>query len=106
MSTTISVRNGTAVNRISLCYTCRHAHIRIGFADSEEEVRCGFFYEEPHLVPFAVRECTGFLDKLAPTLYEMEKIAFVIDVKKGNPNAGFAGTTAKIATTVAEEKNE
>ncbi len=97
MNTTISVRNGTAVGQESLCRTCRHAHIQVGYADSEEEVRCGYLFEQPRLVSFAVNQCTDFLDKLTPTLYEMQKIAFVIDVRKGNVNAGFGGGILKIA---------
>lgn len=97
MSTTISVRSGTVMGQQSLCRTCRHAHIQVGYADSEEEVRCGYFYGQPRLVSFAVSQCTGFLDKLMPTLYEMQKIAFVIDVRKGSVNAGFGGGILKIA---------
>jgi hypothetical protein len=95
MSNTFSVRNGTASGRESLCRTCRHAHVQTGYADSEEEVRCGYFYDQPRLVSFAVSLCTGFLDKLTPTLYEMQKIAFVIDVKR-NSNIGFAGAAIKV----------
>jgi hypothetical protein len=104
MSTTINVRNGTANGSQSLCRTCRNAHIQTGFADSEEEVRCGYFYEQPHLVSFAVSQCTGFLDKLTPTLFEMQKIAFVIETKKRSGNIGFA--SAEIKVTRPEEDND
>jgi hypothetical protein len=106
MSTTISVRNGTAVGSESLCRTCRHAHIQVGYADSEEQVRCGFFYEDPRLVSFAVSQCTDYLSKLAPTLYEMQKIAFVIDLKKGNPLAGFGGAAFKVTKPETDEDDE
>jgi hypothetical protein len=101
MSTTINVRNGTAVGRESLCRTCRHAHIQTGYAESEEQVRCGYFCEEPILVSFAVSQCSNFLDKLSPTLYEMQKIAFLIDVKSAHARAGFA--TAAFNVTRPEE---
>jgi hypothetical protein len=104
MSTTISVRNGTAVGRESLCRTCRHAHMQVGYADSEEEVRCGYFYEQPRLVSFAVSQCTDFLDKLTPTLFEMQKIAFVIETKKRSGNIGFASAETKV--TRPEEDDE
>lgn len=97
MSTTINMRNGTAVGQESLCRNCRHAHIQSGYADSEEEVRCGFFHQRPRLVLFAVSLCSDFLDKLSPTLYEMQQIAFVIDVKKGNGRTGFGGAILKVA---------
>ena len=96
MSISITVRNGTAVGRESLCRTCRHAHMQLGYSESEEEVRCGYHYEAPRLVLFAVRECSDYLSKLVPTLREMEEMAFVIDLKKGNPRAGFGGATVLI----------
>jgi hypothetical protein len=104
MSTTFTVRNGTAIGSESLCRTCRHAHIQNGYADSEEEVRCGFFYDQPRLVPFAVSQCTDFLDKLSPTLYEMQKIAFVIDVKKAKQIKGFGD--AAVTITRPEEDDD
>ena len=96
MSISVTVRNGTAVGQESLCRTCRHAHIQLGYSESEEEIRCGYFCEQPRLVPFAVNQCSDYLSKLVPTLYEMEKMAFVLDVKKGNPRAGFGGATVLV----------
>jgi len=104
MSISLTVRNGTAVGQESLCRTCRHAHVQLGYSKSEEEIRCGFHYEAPRLVPFAVRDCSDYLCKLTPTLYEMEKIAFVIDVKKSNPRAGFGGAT--VIVSKIEEDSE
>ena len=101
MSYTISVRNGTPVGGASLCRTCKHAHIQLGYADSEMEVRCGYNFENPRLVPFIVRECTDFTDKLMPAVWEMEKIAIIIDVSRFNLNAGFASAKAGSAKTGA-----
>lgn len=89
MGNAVFMRNGTPVGNASLCRTCRHAHIQLGFADSEIEVRCGFHYENPRLVPFAVRECTDYASKIVPSMYEMEKMAWVIDVRKVKAGAGF-----------------
>jgi hypothetical protein len=104
MSISVTVRNGTAVGQESLCRTCRHAHIQLGYSESEEEIRCGYLYEAPRLVPFAVRDCSDYLSKLLPTLTEMEEIAFVIDLKKGNPRAGFGGATVLVGR--CEEDSE
>ena len=82
MGNAVFMRNGTPVGSASLCRSCRNAHIQLGYADSEIEVRCGFNYENPRLVPFAVRECTDYVSKIAPTMFEMEKMAWVIDVRK------------------------
>lgn len=103
MSANITVRNGTPVGRESLCRTCRHAHIQIGYSESEEEIRCGFYYYVPRVLPFAVNQCSDYLSKLLPTLYEMQKIAFVIDINKGNPRAGFGGAVVKITKPEADD---
>lgn len=104
MAISLTVRKGTAVGQQSLCRTCRHAHIQLGYSESDEEIRCGYFNEGPRLVPFAVSNCTDYLSKLLPTLREMEEMAFVIDLKKGNQIAGFAG--ALLAADKAEEEDE
>jgi hypothetical protein len=55
-------------------------------------------------VPFAVNQCSDYLSKLVPTLHEMEKMAFVIDVKKVNARAGFGGATVLVGK--CEEDSE
>ena len=105
MSADIIVRNGTPVGRESLCRTCRHAHIQMGYSESEEEIRCGYYYV-PRVVPFAVNQCSDYLSKLLPTLYEMQKIAFVIDINKGNPRAGFGGAVVRITKPEADPEAE
>jgi hypothetical protein len=105
MSTTIHVRNGTPAGNVSLCHTCRHAHIQQGYADSEEQVRCGYFYEQVRLVQFAVRDCTDYISKLVKTVDEMEKVAFILDAKEiaKRRSAGFAQTPV---TTVREAEDD
>jgi hypothetical protein len=82
MSTTIHVRNGTPAGNVSLCYTCRYAHIQQGYADSEKQVRCGYFYEQVRPVQFAVRTCTDHLSKLVQTVDEMKRVAVILDAKE------------------------
>ena len=60
MAISMTVRNGTVVGQESLCRTCRHAHIQLGYPESEEEIHCGYFYELPRLVPFAVNQCSDY----------------------------------------------
>ena len=106
MSISITVRNGTAIGKESLCRTCRYASIQLGYSESEEEIRCGYFSEQPRRVPFAVSRCSDYLSKLVPTLYEMEKIAFVIEVKdvKATSRVGFAGVV--VTADACEEDSE
>jgi len=104
MAFSITVRNGTAIGKESLCRTCRYASILLGYSENEEEIRCRYFNALPRLVPFPVSRCSDYLSKLVPTLYEMEKMAFVIELKKVNPRAGFGGTTG--LTSKSEDDSE
>jgi hypothetical protein len=92
MSTTLYVRNGTPAGNRSLCYSCRHAHIQQGYADSEEQVRC-CFYDPTRVVQFAVRTCTDYTSRNEQTLYEMKKVAYILDAKEisRRHTAGFGG---------------
>lgn len=106
MAISITVRNGTPIGKESLCRSCRYASILLGYSESEEEIRCGFYSALPRLVPFPISRCSDYLSKLAPTLYELEKIAFIIDVKdvKATSRVGFAGAVVTAGT--CEEDSE
>ena len=106
MSISITVRNGTAIGKESLCRTCRYASILLGYSESEEETRCGFYSALPRLVPFPVSSCSDNLSRLVPTLYELEKIAFILDVRdvKATSRVGFAG--AAVTDGTREEDSE
>lgn len=106
MSISVTVRNASAIGSKSLCRTCRYASILLGYSESEEEIRCGFYSALPRLVPFPVSRCSDYLSKLAPTLYELEKIAFILDVKdvKATSRVGFAG--AAVTGGTCEEDSE
>ena len=75
------VRSATGVGRESLCRSCRYASIQIGYSAKEEEIRCCFL-REARLISFPVKACTDYLSKETPTVYELEKIAFIIDLNK------------------------
>jgi hypothetical protein len=104
MSTTIHVRNGTPAGNVSLCHTCRHAHIQQGYADSEEQVRCGYFYEQIRVVQFTVRTCTDYLSKLVKTVCEMEKVAF-IPMRRRSANVA-ARALAKLGSAPAMQSQK
>lgn len=90
MAICITVRNGTAVGQKSLCRSCRYASIQLGYSVKEEEIRCCYL-NEARLVTFPVSKCTDYFSKLTPTLFELEKIAFIIDLNKsGSAIAGFS----------------
>jgi hypothetical protein len=91
------VRGVAVAGQESLCRSCRYASIQIGYSVKEEEIRCCYL-REARLVLFPVKACTDYLSKETPPLYELEKIAFIIDLNKvveskiaGFGSAVFAG---------------
>ena len=75
------VRSGAGVGQESLCRSCRYASIQTGYSVKEEEMRCCYL-REARLITFPVKACTDYLSKETPTVYELEKIAFIIDLNK------------------------
>jgi hypothetical protein len=75
------VRSVAGAGLESLCRSCRYASIQIGYSATEEEIRCCYL-REARLVSFPVKACTDYLSKETPTVYELEKIAFIIDLNK------------------------
>ena len=92
------VRSVDGVVQESLCRSCRYASIQTGYSVTEEEIRCCYL-REARVVTFPVKACTEYLNKETPTVYELEKIAFIIDLNKvveskidGFASAVLAGT--------------
>jgi hypothetical protein len=84
----VRVKNGTPIHGESLCKACVHALIAHGYREGEEQVICQSTYPE-RLVPFRVRECTGYTEVKRQTLKQMEDIAWVLDTKGCRRRAGF-----------------
>lgn len=82
------VKGGTPVGTASLCRSCRSAHILSGYRESEMMVVCMAGYPD-FVVPFVVRECTGFIDKAKPDWDEMKKFAIDISPVKFAKKVGF-----------------
>jgi hypothetical protein len=71
------IKGGTPVGSESLCRTCVHAHIMIGYRESEMVTVCTDVH--PNIVlPFKIYDCTGFEDKNRPSWQQMQELA--IDV--------------------------
>jgi len=71
----------------SLCRTCYWAHGQKGYRESEEITFCAF--GPMRKLPFAVRECTDYLNRTLPTRSQMEKIALIIPTEPARKLAGF-----------------
>jgi hypothetical protein len=98
MSTKLKVQGGTLVEGAPLCRTCRYAHIQREFRQNEEVIFCG--YDTMRVVKFKIAECTDYLDKTVPTRYEMDQMAYLINVEPTRKRSGFVnvvGFTAKLA---------
>ena len=56
---TLKLPAATVVAPKSLCTTCEFSHVIRGFAESEEQILCGYAFP-PREIVFRVRECTDF----------------------------------------------
>ncbi len=74
----VYVKNGTPLHGASLCDTCVNAHVERGYRETETLVFCQATYPE-HQVHFRVRDCSSYTEKQKQTLYEMKKIAWILD---------------------------
>jgi hypothetical protein len=88
MSTTFKIKQAVAQMEDPLCRTCRYAHIRKGFRESEEAIFCNFA-EQLRPVPFRVAECTDYANRNVPYRYELEQMALLINVPRARKKAGF-----------------
>lgn len=85
---TIRVKGGTPEAGVSLCVSCSWGVVRKGYRAAEEEVFCRMI--EPNArVPYTVRECSAYSDRRIPSLYFMEKTAWVLLTKKAGRAIGF-----------------
>jgi hypothetical protein len=90
----MKVKGGTPVGTASLCRTCSHAQILIGYRESEMMVVCTATYPD-FVVPFVVRECTGFNDKAKPDWDQMEKLAIDVAPVSFAKKVGFRSPDAQ-----------
>ena len=111
---TIRVKGGTPEAGVSLCVSCSWGVVRKGYRAAEEEVFCRMI--EPNArVPYTVRECSAYSDRRIPSLYFMEKTAWVLLTKKAGRAIGFVtseefrkieGEDAEIVPTPSSETKQ
>jgi hypothetical protein len=99
MSIQIKIKGAVAGGEEPLCRTCRCAHIRRGFRESEEAIFCAFG-GELHSVTFKVAECTDYANRNVPYRYELEQMALLINVPQTRKKVGFKSAAG--FATVAE----
>ena len=89
-----NMKNGTPLHGPSLCGTCTNAHIVRGYHESEEIVVCNALTPSYRVV-FAVRECSGYIDRTRECLYELRQIAWVLQPRGSKRQAGFVSPDEK-----------
>jgi hypothetical protein len=85
----VIVKNGTPTTAESLCKTCSYALVRNGFAESQEETICSANYEMPVRIRYPIARCTRYVNRSLPSLYSMEKIAWILVTKESTKQVGF-----------------
>ena len=88
MSVKEIIRKASARSEESLCETCRCAHIRQGFRESEQVIFCNLG-EQMRPVLFKVAECTDYANRSVPYRYELEQMALLINVPRTRKKTGF-----------------
>lgn len=83
----VYVKDGTPLHGKSLCEGCVNAHIERGYRESETLIFCQATNPE-HRVRFPVRECSGYTEKQKQTLWQMQKVAWILD-ERGGRKVGF-----------------
>jgi hypothetical protein len=87
--TKISINGARGSAGESLCPSCTYAHIVQGFAESERKVLCTFGRSQPEAIGFAVKDCSAYVHRNHPNLWDMEKAAWILLTKKVGRTSGF-----------------
>jgi hypothetical protein len=84
----LKVKGGTPVYGPSLCDTCERALTVKGYRENERVVVCQAMWPERE-VKFPVQECSSYTSKGRESLYEMKKIAWMLQPRGPKRQAGF-----------------
>jgi len=87
MSTRLKVLSGTrSAHAPRLCDTCRSGVVRRGAAESNEEIYCTLIERK---VTMRVIECSRYVDRSRPSLWDMREIAWVLQTDSKRQKIGF-----------------
>lgn len=81
--------------RHSLCDTCVHARVIRGHSQNEEITLCKRLYE-PIVIPFAVKECADYLQKLMFGTAKVKEFTWEIRISHSGVSEDFALATGEI----------
>lgn len=80
--------------RPSLCDSCRESQVMKGRTFNEEITLCHANGSQPFRILRPVMECSEYDDKSAPSLWQLEKIAWRIDMDNSSKPIGFLSPKA------------
>lgn len=83
MGLQLKIFQGTPQHGRSLCFECSNAHIIQGQAVSDLRVRCSASWDNPIWITRPVSECNEFERRMSQNKNEMEKIAWILETRKG-----------------------
>lgn len=87
MGTKLKIMNGTRTSSTPrLCDTCQSGLVRKGAAESDERIYC--LIMERNLETRVV-ECSRYVDRAQPSLWEMKQIAWVLNTDSKREAIGF-----------------
>jgi hypothetical protein len=87
MSTRLKVLGGTrSPGAPRLCDTCQSGVVRRGAPESDEEIFC--MVTEQRLARSVV-ECNRYVDRNQPSLWDMRRIAWILDADARRSRIGF-----------------
>jgi hypothetical protein len=79
----IKIHDGTPIGNRSLCQSCTNCtHIK-GYAPSQEIIICQAVFENPMRMTFPVYECNSYYKQTDTKLKDMEKDAWILNIKRG-----------------------
>lgn len=106
MSLKLKVYQGTPIHgERSLCFGCTNAQVVQGQQVSDLTVTCFLSYEKPVRMSRAVVECSDFRNRKDPSRKDMERMAWILETKKGRP-IGFFSPTEHAYRAKAEDLDE
>jgi hypothetical protein len=86
MALTVRVKDGTPNHSgKSLCMSCKNAHIMQGDRTSDLTIWCEAMFEKPIKIESKIIDCGSHKANKDASFSEMQKIAYVLETKKGKP---------------------
>lgn len=88
-------------NESGLCGTCRFGHVMRGERLADHVIACANFHPV-QTIRFVVQQCSDYKSTTTQTRHDMERVAWVLEVKKGKP-VGFRPPQPRGASSVDDE---